>query len=77
MESRPAGVGGGRGTSISSALSFLSPGENMLASLILGKALGGGLSQAWLLPSLLSVSSLHGRNYFIGKFFHVFCPGKT
>lgn len=68
---------GGRGTFPSSALSFSCPAENLPASLILGKTLGEGLSQAWLLPSLLPVSSLCGRNYLIGKFFHVLCPGKV
>lgn len=77
MESRLAHVVGGKRPFPSSALSFSPPAAKLPASLILGKTLGGHLSQAWLLPSLLPVSSLHERNYFIGKFFHVLCPGKV
>lgn len=65
------------GARLSSPLSFLPPAEDLPASLTLGKALKGALSQAWLLPGLMPVSSLHGKNYFTGKVFHVLCPGKV
>lgn len=57
MESRLAHAGGGTGAFSSPTLSFSPSAENLSVPLVLGKVLGGGISQVWLLPSLLPVFS--------------------